>query len=139
MKNIDFPNGFKDKSLRENYRRLSRAGHRRLTESVEDGLKNFNIDVDLVYAYEDGMTFDEFSEKVLDMISETEVIYYSEAMKYLMAHDNSLVDSLSLAADMGYTPDNLNSEILATLLMQEKLREEWFNIQDEVEELFTEE
>ena len=45
-----------------------------------------------------------------------EIIYYSEAMKYLSENDNSLTESLELATDMGYNVKNINSETLASIL-----------------------
>lgn len=63
-------------------------------------------------------------EKLERAISESEVVYYSKAMEYLTEHDVSLTESLRLAAELGYEPANINSELLATLLLQEKLRED---------------
>ena len=44
-----------------------------------------------------------------------EIIYYYKAMDYLREHDTSLTESLELAAEYGYTTENLNSELLASL------------------------
>jgi len=52
-----------------------------------------------------------------------EVIYYSNAMEYLSENDASLNESLGLASDMGYEVGNLNSEILASLLKGEEMRD----------------
>ena len=49
-------------------------------------------------------------------ISEDEIIYYSNAMKYLSENDNSLRESMEIADELGYKPKNINSELLATLL-----------------------
>ena len=53
-----------------------------------------------------------------------EVIYYSVAMEYLSENDSSLQESLGIASNMGYTVDNLNSEILASLLKGEEMRDD---------------
>jgi hypothetical protein len=76
---------------------------------------------------------DEFSEIVQERINETEIIYYSEAMKLLNVHDTSLTISLSLASDFGYNTIDLNSELLATLLIQQMLSEELNEIIDGIE------
>lgn len=53
-----------------------------------------------------------------------EIIYYHNAMEYLMKHDPSLRESLGYASDVGYEMTNISSEDLATLLYQQKLLEE---------------
>ena len=37
-------------------------------------------------------------------------------MEYLKEHDNSLNESLEIASEYGYNTENLNSELLASLL-----------------------
>jgi len=54
-----------------------------------------------------------------------EVIYYSNAMEILSEHDASLYDSMQLASEFDYDTSNLNSEILATLLISDKAVNEW--------------
>lgn len=61
-------------------------------------------------------------------INETEIIYYETAMEFLAENDASLINSLELASDMGYSIENLSSETLATLLLQDLLIEELHNI-----------
>ena len=87
----------------------------------------------------DGELFDS-EQEAQEYCYEQEIIYYYNAIKYLAEHDPSLVESLELACDMGYlTPttyttdsgnpknvlgyniNNLNSELLATLLYQQEL------------------
>lgn len=52
-------------------------------------------------------------------ITNTEVIYYYNAMEYLQENDPFLSESLSIAVDCGYNIENINSELLATLLKSE--------------------
>lgn len=54
-------------------------------------------------------------------INEAEVIYYSEAMEILNNLDNTLMESLNKAYDLGYEIKNLNSCILATLIKEEEV------------------
>ena len=96
--------------------------------------KMFPIDLASLYDNED--TFQEFCDKVNDAIMHEEIIYYSEAIKYLMREDASLSDSLDIASEYGYTTEQLNSELLATLLYQQKLSEQWYGIEEQVKEIF---
>ena len=72
-------------------------------------------------------TFDnepELVEYLQERINECEVVYYSAAIKYLSENDPSLYESLSLAEEYGFTLDKLNSETLATILLQSNLSQE---------------
>src|ERR1700753_1717421 len=60
-------------------------------------------------------------EKLQDRVNEQDIIYYSKAMEYLSENDASLIESLGLAQELGYTAGKLNSELLATLLYQQNL------------------
>ena len=61
-----------------------------------------------------------------------EVIYYSRAIEFLAEHDPSLHRSLELAAEMGYEPQNLSSEILASLLASEVKRAEFLDLEVDI-------
>jgi hypothetical protein len=52
---------------------------------------------------------------------DVDIIYYQLAMQFLLAHDSSLTESIELAIDLGYEAQNLNSEILASLLASQML------------------
>ena len=106
--------------------------YNKLQKITEDN--RFNID--LAYLYCDEDDFDEFNDKVLEAISYADIIYYSEAIKYLAREDASLKDSLEIASEYGYEAERLNSELLATLLYQQRLNEQWYEISEQVEELF---
>jgi hypothetical protein len=69
---------------------------------------------------------------------EVEIIYYNKAMTYLMENDTSLQQSLSIASEFGFDPKNLNSEILASLLASENLRDAFYECQNEIESFFQE-
>ena len=104
----------------------------KLQQLTEDN----KFDIDLSYLYCDEDDFDEFNDKVLESISYEDIIYYSEAIKYLAREDASLSDSLGIASECGYETEQLNSELLATLLYQQRLNEQWREISEQVEELF---
>ena len=61
-------------------------------------------------------------------ITNEDVIYYSEAIKYLAEHDQSLSESLSIASDMWYETSWLSSEILASLLKSKNNVDELNNL-----------
>ena len=65
-----------------------------------------------------------------------EIIYYYKAMKYLTENDPSLHESMEMAAEFGYSPENLNSELLATLLATRKAQEEFRNLEPIINEFF---
>tara|TARA_R110000765_G_scaffold60380_1_gene116844 strand:+ start:403 stop:738 length:336 start_codon:yes stop_codon:yes gene_type:complete len=104
----------------------------KLQKLVEDN--NFDIDLANLYYNED--TFNDFCDKVNDAIMQEEIIYYYQAMKYLTREDASLSQSLEIASEFGYTTENLNSELLATLLYQQNLTNQWYEISEQVEEIF---
>ena len=78
-------------------------------------------------------TAEELSEYLYDRIREQEVIYYSTALDYLKDNDPSLSISIGLAHDFGFDLKNINSELLATLLLQEELMEDLSSFIYEVE------
>ena len=104
----------------------------KLQKLAEDN--QFDIDLANLYYNED--TFNDFCDKVNDAIMQEEIIYYYEAMKYLTIEDASLSESLGIASEMGITTENLNSELLATLLYQQNLTNQWYEISEQVEEIF---
>lgn len=63
-----------------------------------------------------------------------EIIYYYKAIEYLKENDTSLSESMSIAQEYGYEPKNINSELLASLLATQNAREEFYDLQDEIEE-----
>ena len=98
--------------------------------------KATNYNLDLPYYYSDGISFDDFLESVTDSIYEAEVIYYSKAMKILSEHDNSLTESLEIAWEQGFEITNISSELLATLILQNRMFESLADITDEIEQIF---
>ena len=69
---------------------------------------------------------------------EAEFIYYSEAIEYLANNDQSLVDSMELANDLGYTTENINSCLLATMLKEDILTNTFWEYKEEIDELLEE-
>lgn len=98
---------------------------------------------DYIYHDEDFNLIDQENafDSITDILSDNnafdiEIIYYSEAIKYLAENDPSLSESLALASDVGYVLKNVNSEVLASLLASEKARENFASYRDTIEEFF---
>jgi hypothetical protein len=64
-----------------------------------------------------------------------EVIYYSKAIDYLAKNDNSLRESIDIALEYGLSLENINSELLASLLASRKLEELLHEYRDEIDEI----
>ena len=81
-------------------------------------------------------------ENILDTltqaINEQEIIYYSNAIDYLSKNDASLNESMNIANDLGYEASNINSELLATLLYQQNLQADLWDIIEELENVLSE-
>lgn len=110
----------------------------RLKELFNDTLYlNEYIDFDSVLNteyYNEITSADELYSVLCERINEVEIIYYSTAIEILKEEDQSLTECLNLAHELSYTPENLNSEILATLLIQERCNDELNDFIQEVEE-----
>lgn len=66
-----------------------------------------------------------------------DIIYYSRAMTYLSENDFSLSESIEIAVDMGYSLENINSELLASLHASQKARDDFHSITDEIDEILS--
>ena len=102
---------------------------------LNDNIINY-VDIDAIFKH------DAFTS-IYEMIDENdgfncEVIYYFNAIKYLQENDPSLRESLEIAAELGYEVKNLNSEILASLLKSQNVRDEFFEFRDEINDFFQE-
>ena len=64
--------------------------------------------------------FDDY-EDAYQYCIEREIIYYNKAMEYLSEYDWSLRESAEIAYSLGYELKNINSEMLATLHLQDEL------------------
>jgi hypothetical protein len=110
-------------------------------EQIQDFINSLDgkTDIDIVYycSTEDI----ESSNDIYEAIEENggfdgEVIYYFNAIKYLSENDPSLNQSMSIAYEYGYKTKDINSELLASLLYSQDLREQYSNIESEIEDFF---
>ena len=106
--------------------------------SIYNRLNELSSNLYLSDYYNEGIEIDEFMEQALEGIYSQEIIYYSTAIKYLYEHDKSLCLSLDIAEELGFEISSLNSEVLATLLYQDNLRNELYNLQDEIDQILNE-
>jgi hypothetical protein len=107
-----------------------------MTNKLQQICEDNQFDIDLANLYYKDDSFDEFNDKVYEAIRYEEIVYYSESMKYLTREDCSLRQSLEIASEYGYDTKDLNSELLATLLYQKRLQHQWYEISNQVEEIF---
>jgi hypothetical protein len=111
-------------------------------ETIENFLQELNdknySSLDLAYYYSAGMDFEEYNEAIQRGIYENEIIYYSNAIKYLSENDPSLTESMNIASDFGFETGNINSELLATLLYQQELHDEFSSYYSEIKTYFEE-
>ena len=66
-----------------------------------------------------------------------DIIYYNRAMKYLSENDFSLSESIEIAVDMGYSLENINSELLASLHASQKAREDFWRCKNDINEILS--
>jgi hypothetical protein len=65
-----------------------------------------------------------------------EIIYYSDAIQYLKENDPSLMESIEIALQYGYELKNINSELLASLLASFNSSDQFYQYENEINELF---
>jgi hypothetical protein len=112
------------------------------TKETIQFLSKFDTELQLIEIFEyfnkenENFLFDDFREYIVDSILNYEIIYYSKAIEYLKYNDNSLTRSLEIAYEQGFEVKNLNSEVLATLLYQDNLYNELWEIEGEIMEYF---
>jgi len=110
-------------------------------EKIEEFLSDLSIDIDFLCCIdiEEINSYDDLSNECDNQgLFDVEVIYYRTAMEYLMEHDTSLYESMQLASEMGYEAENINSELLASLLQSQELRQEFYDLESEITDFFDE-
>jgi len=81
--------------------------------------------VNFDYVWHKDQSFDTLKQRVHSAIRKNVISDSHNAMEYLTVHDTGLELSLKLADLAGYQPIDLASTILATLLCQDKLHNDW--------------
>ena len=104
--------------------------------------KQINLNDNIInYVDINAIDNDDAFTSIYEMIDENdgfniEVIYYSNAIKYLQENDPGLKESLEIASEYGYELKNLNSEVLASLLKSQNARDEFSDFRDEINDFF---
>lgn len=101
-------------------------------------VENLNI---LDFVNIDDIDYSDAFESIFEMINdnggfEIEIIYYYYAIEYLKNNDNSLNESLEIANELGYKIEDINSELLASLLASKKVVHEFIQYKDEINDFF---
>lgn len=105
-------------------------------DSIE--IDNVNI-MDFVNI--DEIDTDNAAESIFEMVNDNggfnvEIIYYSNAIEYLKRYDNCLTESITIANDNGYNLEDINSELLASLLASQNAMCDYWDYQNEINEFF---
>ena len=107
---------------------------RETQEQILKTLNESNIDIEWNYYIDfDNLEIDgDLSEQIRNQIQDSEalsveIIYYSNAIKFLQENDPSLQKSIEIASEFGYNLENINSELLASLLASQMLQEDFCN------------
>jgi hypothetical protein len=109
----------------------------KIEKFFREEIKMNHIDIMYHVDADEVNSFDDVYEAIEnDRGFEVEIIYYTNAMEYLMERDSSLRESLEIAEEYGYTPSNITSEVLASLLASKECREEFMSYEDEITEFF---
>ena len=115
-----------------------------MKKKIENFLANLKTEIDLLSLVDiDNIDMSNPFDSICKMIEDNngfdiDVIYYSNAIDYLSKNDPSLKKSLNIAAELCYEVQNLNSEILASLLASKFVREEFYELESEINDFFEE-
>ena len=113
-------------------------------DKIEDFLANLDTDIDVLnYVNIQDIDTSDAINSIYEMIEnnrgfDIDVIYYGDAIQYLKEYDPSLKDSINIALEYGYTLENINSEILASLLASQNGIEGFNDLQNEINTFFEE-
>ena len=111
-------------------------------DAISLSLKDSNCDIDILEyideeEIEDIESYDDLYCKLEDAGAfDKEIIYYSNAIKYLAENDPSLTQSLELASEFDYKVNSLNSEKLASMLASENAKEDFSYNYEVIDDFF---
>ena len=109
---------------------------------IEDFLQNLETEIDLLSMVDiDNIDFNNAFDSIYEMIEDNngfdiEIIYYSNAIDYLSENDPSLQESLNIAHELGFSVDSLNSELLASLLITENVKNDFYELENDINDFF---
>ena len=96
------------------------------------------IDIDNLESFDSSVIF----ESITELLQENggfnlEIIYYSNAIDYLKENDPSLNESLNIALELCLEVQNLNSEVLASLLYSQNETENYYSLESDITDFFS--
>lgn len=109
---------------------------------IENFLSELSTDIDVLNFIDiDCININDPFGSIYQMIDDNggfniDIIYYSRAIEYLSENDPSLMESVELASEYGFSLSDINSELLASLLASQKAREEFTELEDEINDFF---
>jgi len=109
---------------------------------IKDFLSDLNTEIDVLnYVDIDNIDLLHPFDSICEMIEDNngfdiEIIYYSNAIDFLAEHDPSLQESLEIASEYGFEVGSLNSGILASLLASKLVRDEFYELESEINDFF---
>jgi hypothetical protein len=112
-------------------------------KTIKKFLSNLQTEVDILgYINIEDIDHSEPYNSIYEMIQDNggfniDIIYFSDAINYLKEHDQSLSDSLEIAIEYGYTIENINSELLASLLASRNAEQDFYDLKSEIEDFFS--
>ena len=111
---------------------------------IENFLRDLKTEIEILYLVDvDEIDHNNAFDSICEMMEEkngfdVEIIYYSNAIAFLAENDPSLNESMEIAYEYGYEVKKLNSEILASLLASKLARDEFYELETEINEFFEE-
>ena len=110
---------------------------------IENFLLNLDTEIDIISTVDiNNIDYNNAFVSICNMIKENngfdeEIIYYSNAIEFLAKNDTSLRESLEIASEYGFELQNLNSEILASLLASKLAQDKFYQLEDEINDFFS--
>lgn len=101
-----------------------------------------NTNIEIINNIElNDIDFDDAFDSIYQAIEENngfdiDIIYYSNAIKYLKENDPSLRESMEIAEQYGYEIKNINSELLASLHASQNSRDVFYEYQNKINNFF---
>jgi hypothetical protein len=111
----------------------------KIIDTINERLGVNHLDYLFENQIEDLSDFDSFIDYLTknDYMS-IDIIYYSHAIDYLAKNDNSLRKSINIAIEHDWPIQNINSELLASLLASRNLQDLLHEYRDEINEILGE-
>ena len=113
-------------------------------QKIETFLRSLRTEVEIMdYIQIEDIDYSDAYQSIYEMIDENggfdiDIIYYSNAINYLKENDSSLHESIEIALEYGYELKSINSEILASLLASQNARNEFYELEKEINHFFNE-